>query len=65
MEWIGEVEIAKSLGEVKTSASITGKTMLPEFEILHFQRASGLRKIIIGNYSWIRVDRRKRSTKER
>ena len=40
MEWIGEVEIAKSLGEVQTSASIIGKTMLPDLEILCSQRAS-------------------------
>ena len=51
MEWIGEVEIAKSLGEVQTSASIIGKTVLPDLEILHSQRASGLRKIIMGNVS--------------
>ena len=34
MEWIGEVETAKSVGEVQTSASTTGKTILPDFEIL-------------------------------
>ena len=51
MEWIGEVEIAKNLGEVQASASITGKTKLPDLEFLHSQRASGLRKIIMGNFS--------------
>ena len=50
MEWIGEVETAKSMGGVQTSASITGKTMLPDFEVLHSQLASGLRKILRGNF---------------
>ena len=49
MEWIGEVEIAKSLCFVQTSASITGKTV-PDFEILYSQLASGLRKILRGNF---------------
>ena len=48
-EWIGDVEISKSLGEVQTSAFVTGKTV-PDFEILYSQLASGLRKILIGNF---------------
>ena len=45
------MEIAKSLGEVQTSASITGKTMLPNFVILYSQRASGLRKKLMRKLS--------------
>ena len=49
MEWIGEVEIAKSLGEVQTSTSVTGKTVR-DFEILYSQLATGLGQILLGNF---------------
>ena len=49
MLWIGEVEDAKSMDELITSATITGRPT-PDFENLDFKIASGLRKILNGNF---------------
>ena len=49
MLWIGEVEEAKSVDGLITSASITGDP-IPDIEILGFKIASGLRKILTGNF---------------
>ena len=47
--WIGEVEDGKSIGELITSAFITGRPIL-DTENLDFKIASGLRKIRTGNF---------------
>ena len=44
MPWIGEVEDAKSIYGLTTSASIAGKPTL-DFENLDFKIASGLKKL--------------------
>ena len=49
MLWIGEVEDAKSIDDLITSASITGKSK-PDFENLDVNIASGLRKILTGSF---------------
>ena len=49
MLWIGEVEDEKSIDELISSASITGRS-IPDFENLDFKIASGLRKILTGNF---------------
>ena len=49
MRWISEVEDAKCIDDFLTSASLTGKTVL-DFESLEFKIASGLRKIVTGNF---------------
>ena len=43
MLWIGEVEGAKSIDDLITSASIPGEP-IPDFEDLDFKIASGLKK---------------------
>ena len=45
MLWIGEVEDAKCIDDLITSASTTGDP-IPDFEILDFKIASGLREIL-------------------
>ena len=49
MLWIGEVEDEKSIDELISSASITGRS-IPDFENLDFKIAGGLRKIQTGNF---------------
>ena len=49
MLWIGEVENAKSINDLSTSASFTGKS-IPDFENLDFKIARGLRKILTRNF---------------
>ena len=43
MLWINEVEIAKSIGELMTSRSITGHDV-PDFDMLYAMTASALKK---------------------
>ena len=50
MQWIGEVEEVKSIDDLISSASQTGKSIL-DFENLNFKIASGLRKILTGNFN--------------
>ena len=45
MLWVGEVEDAKNIDDLITSASVTRKPIL-DFENLDFKIASGLRKIL-------------------
>ena len=49
MLWIGRVEDAKSFDELFTSASLAGDP-IPDFENLDFKIASGLRKILAGDF---------------
>ena len=49
MPRIGEVEYANSIGDLITSASSTGRP-IPDFENLDFKIATGLRKILTGNF---------------
>ena len=49
MLWSGGVEDAKSIDGLIPSASITEKPM-SNFENLHFKIASGVRKILNGNF---------------
>ena len=44
MPWIGDVEDAKSIDDLITPASVTGKS-IPDFENLDLKIASGLGKI--------------------
>ena len=46
MLWIKEVEIAKSIDELKTSRSIVGRTDFPDFDMLDAVIASALKKIL-------------------
>ena len=55
MLWIGEVEDAKYIDEPTTPASITGRPIL-DFEKLDFKIASGLRKVLTGDFFKIRGD---------
>ena len=47
MHWIKEVEIAKSIDELKTSRSIVGRTEFPDFDMHDAMLASALKKILI------------------
>ena len=49
MLWKGEVEDIECIDELSTSASITGRP-IPDFENLDFKIASGLWKILTGNF---------------
>ena len=49
MSWTGEVEDAKRIDQLITSASTTGDP-IPDFENLHFKIVSELMKILIGNF---------------
>ena len=49
MPWIGEVEDANSIDDLITSASKTRKAVR-DFLNLDFKLASGLRKILTGNF---------------
>ena len=46
---VGEVEDANSINDLITSASITGRP-IPDFKNIDFKIASGLRKILKGNF---------------
>ena len=45
MQWIKEVEIAKSIGELLTSRSIVGRTDYPDHDMLDAMIASALQKL--------------------
>ena len=49
MLWIGEVEDAESINELITSATVTGDP-IPDIENVDVKTASGLRKILTGNF---------------
>ena len=49
MQWIGELEDAKSIDDRISSASIKEKS-IPDFKNFVFKIASGLRKIPTGNF---------------
>ena len=46
MLWIKEVEVAKSIDELVTSRSITGKTNFHDFDMIDAMIASALKKLI-------------------
>ena len=46
MHWIKEVETAKSIDDLLTSRSITGRTDFPDFDILDAMIASALKKLL-------------------
>ena len=50
MTWINEMESAKSIADLKTSYSITGAKLQANFEVLDSTIASGLKKIINGDF---------------
>ena len=50
MVWINEIESAKSISDLKTLYAITGAKFLTNFEILNSRIASGLKKIINGDF---------------
>ena len=45
MQWIKEVEIAKSIDELMTSRSIVERDDFPHFDLLHAMIASALKKL--------------------
>ena len=55
MLWNGEVEDAKNIDELSTSASIQGRP-IPDFENLDFKIACGLKKNLTGDFFKIRGD---------
>ena len=50
MVWINEIEFAKSLADLKTAYSITKDKLQPNFDVLGSNTASGLKKIINGDF---------------
>ena len=46
MRWIKEVEIAKSIDDLMTSRSITGRRDFPDFDMLDAMVASALKKLL-------------------
>ena len=44
--WIEQVEIAKSIDELRTSRSIVGRTDFPDFDMLDAIIASALKKLL-------------------
>ena len=46
MQWIKEFEIAKSIDDLMTSRSITGRTDFPDYEILDAMIASASKKLL-------------------
>ena len=46
MHWINEVEMAKSLDELMTSRSVTGRTDFPYFDMLYAMIASALERLL-------------------
>ena len=51
MAWINEIESAKSIADLKTSKTITGAKLQTNFEVLDSKIASGLQKIINGDFN--------------
>ena len=49
MLWIGEMEDAKTIKELETPVSITGKP-IPDLDNIGFNIASGSRRILAGNF---------------
>ena len=50
MLWIKEVEMATSVGDLKSSRSIQGSNPFPDLELLDARIASSLNKIIQNSY---------------
>ena len=46
MQWIKEVEIAKSIGELITSRSMVGRADFPDYDMLDAMMASALKKFL-------------------
>ena len=46
MHWIKEIEMAKSIDDLMTSQSITGRREFTGYEVLHAKIASALKKIL-------------------
>ena len=46
MQWIKEVEMAKSMDELKTSRSIVERTDFPDFDMLHAMIASAMKRLL-------------------
>ena len=46
MQWVKEVEIAKSIVELMTSRSITGRTDFPDYDLLDAMIVSALKKLL-------------------
>ena len=46
MQWIKEVEIAKSSDDLMTSRSITGRTDFPDYDVLDAMIVSALKKLL-------------------
>ena len=51
MHWITEVEMAKSIDDLMTTRSITGRTDFPDYDLLDAKIASDLKKIITNMHS--------------
>ena len=45
MQWIKEIEVAKSIDELVASRSVTGQTKISDFDVLDAMIASALRKL--------------------
>ena len=50
MRWVNEIESAKSVADVKKSYSITEAKLQTNFEVLGSEIASGLKKVINGEF---------------
>ena len=46
MQWIKGVEIPKSIGDLLTSRSISGRTDFPDYDMLDAMIASALKKLL-------------------
>ena len=55
MHWIKEVEIVKSMDDLLTSRSITGRTDYPDYDMLDAMIASALKKLLTSVHFQIRV----------
>ena len=46
MQWIKEVQVAKSIDELLTSRSVVGRTDFPDYDLLDAMIASALQKLL-------------------
>ena len=58
MQWIKEAEIAKSIDDLMTSRSVTGRTDFPDYEMLDAMIASALKKLLTHGHfrKWVSVE---------
>ena len=65
MMWINEIESAKSIDDLKTTCAITGAKLQTNCEVLDSKMASGLKKIINGDFKRRVFNQKRRCTESK